>query len=52
MDNQQMLEGCCSTDYIISYSAKILKKVKKTKFFNKKNLANGKNIHRLGKLKK
>lgn len=52
MDNQQMLEGCCSTDYIISYTAKILKKVKKTKFFNKKNLANGKNIHRLGKLKK
>lgn len=36
MDNQQMLEGCCSTDYIISYSAKILKKVKKTKFFIKK----------------
>ena len=53
MDNQQMLEGCCSsgiTSYL--YSAKILKKVKKTKFFNKKNLANGKNIHRLGKLKK
>ena len=36
MDNQQMLEGCCSTDFLISYTAKILKKVKKTKFFNKK----------------
>ena len=52
MVNQQMLEGCCSTDSLISYVAKILKKVKKTKYFIKKNLANGKNIHRLGKLKK
>ena len=42
MDNQQMLEGCCSTDFLISYSAKILKKVNKTKYFIKKNLANGK----------
>ena len=38
-----MLEGCCSTDFLISYSAKILKKVNKTKFFNKKNLGRGKN---------
>ena len=44
MDNQQMLEGCCSTDSIISYTAKILKKVKKTKYFiKKKNLGRGKN---------
>ena len=36
-----MLEGGCSTDYIISYTAKILKKVNKTKFFIKKNLPKG-----------
>ena len=41
MDNQQMLEGCCSTDFHFSYSTKILKKVKKTKYFIKKNLPKG-----------
>ena len=53
MDNQQMLEGCCSTG-IHSYLTwqRYTKNVKKPNFLIKKNLANGKNIHRLGKLKK
>ena len=52
MDNQKMLEGCCSTDSI-SLLQRYTKNVKKQNFLiKKKNLANGKNIHRLGKLKK
>ena len=48
-----MLEGCCSTD-ITSYLTvqRYIKNVKKPNILLKKNLANGKNIHRLGKLKK
>ena len=47
------LEGCCSSG-IPSYLTmqRYTKNVKKTNFLIKKNLANGKNIHRLGKLKK
>ena len=51
MDNQQMLEGCCST-YSLSLLQRYTKNVKKPNILIKKNLANGKNIHRLGKLKK
>ena len=36
------LEGVCSSGFTFS-TAKILKKVKKTKYFNKKNLGRGKN---------
>ena len=36
------LEGVCSSGFTF-YTAKILKKVKKTKYFNKKNLGRGKN---------
>ena len=47
------LEGCCSSG-IPSYLTvqRYTKNVKKTNILLKKNLANGKNIHRLGKLKK
>lgn len=53
--SQMLLEGVmllfkwCS---LISYTAKILKKVKKTKYFIKKKPSQWKNINRLGKLKK
>ena len=46
-----MLEGDCSTDSL-SMLQRYIKNVKKPNFLIKKNLANGKNIHRLGKLKK
>ena len=51
--NQMMLlllEGCCSSG-IPSYLTvqRYIKNVKKTNFLIKKTLANGKNIHRLGK---
>ena len=51
MFNQQMLEGGCSTDSL-SMLQRYTKNVKKTNILIKKTLGRGKNIHRLGKLKK